>query len=150
MFFDNDILNSKDLDFSTKEGRAAGKAKLEEMLSNGSERDKTAARILGKLFSLMDDIPEDYAVVHEAVQELKAISTKLDKRREQLQLVARSIGYGQPVHCFGQVESYMVVAAGAMMAAAAILEKLEPLVSKQAIEREQAKAPTEPPPAPPS
>jgi hypothetical protein len=162
MFFDNDILNSKDLDFSTKEGRAAGKAKLEEMLSSGSEKDKTAARILGKLFSLMDDIPEDYAVVHEAVQELKSIPKKLEKRRHQIRSVARSSGeHGQPVHRFGQVEAYIAVAEGALMAAATLLEKLEPYVSEQAIEREQARAsaeeglsgreaPTEPPPAPPS
>lgn len=154
MFIDSDKL--KDLDFSSKEGRARSRKELEKLFVDGSERDKAAARVLDKLLGLMDEIPDQYSLVHEVAQECRAIEKKLDKRGKELLKLARELGnHGQPVHRFGQVDAYLTVAGGALTAAAEILGKLENYVANEAMEKAMdeegplgREAPTEPPPAP--
>jgi len=150
MFFGNKKMDAEGFDMSTKEGREKAKARLMEVLSTGSEREKRSAKILNKLFDVMDDVPEPFAVVHETIGEINKMVEVIERRQAQLIDVARNLDDpGLPVHRFGAVEGYLTVAAGALSAASMILGRLESYVAKQS-ERAQddGPLPTEPPPAP--
>ncbi len=132
MFFGNSKMDAEGFDMSTKEGREKAKARLIEILSTGSEHEKRSAKILNKLFDVMDNVPEPFAVVHEAVAECNRMVEVIERRQAQLIDVARNLGeHGEPVHRFGAVEGYLTVAAGALSAASMILGKLESYVAKQ-------------------
>ncbi len=138
MFFGNSKMDAEGFDMSTKEGREKAKARLMEILSTGSEHEKRSAKILNKLFDVMDDFPEPFAVVHETIAEINKMVEVIERRQGQLVDVACSLGeHGQPVHRFGSVDGYLTVAAGSLTAASVILSKLESYVAKQS---EQAKA----------
>lgn len=156
MFFDSNELNALNFDFSNKEGRERSKARLHELLEKGTPKEKAAAKVLDKLFSVMDDVPDAFALVHEVTAECLAMEKKITERSAQLYQVAKNLGdHGQPVHRFGAVDGYLAVAGGALLAASKLLEKLENYVANQAVEKAAEKegpsgreAPTEPPPAP--
>lgn len=161
MFFGTK-LDAEEFDFSTKEGREKASKRIGEMLNGGTEKDKVAAKILGKLFGLMDDVPNEFALIREVGEECKKMSEKCQARTSQLMAVAKRIGdHGYPVYQFGMADSYLSVAAGALLGAQAILSRLESYVAEQSVEKKEeekeaseagpwgSEAPTEPPPAPP-
>lgn len=136
MFFGNKSMDAMGFDFSNKEGRDKAYAKLDEMLNDASPQARAAAKVLKKLFGVMDDVPDAFALVHEVKSECLRMSAKLTERTEQLEEIAKNLGgHGQPVHRFGMVDAYLTMAGGALSGAAELLEKLEKYVASQAVEK---------------
>lgn len=156
MFFGNKFMDAEAFDFSTKEGRDKARKRLEAMLGNESPKDRRAAKILAGLFGVMDNVPDEFALVHEVAAECTSMATKLQQRSEQLEGVARLFEHGQPVHRMGMVDAYLTIAGGSLAAAAQLLTKLEGNVANRSVEKEEnegpsgsSETPTEAPPPPP-
>lgn len=161
MFFGNMTADAEGFDMSNKEGRERALKRLEELLGSDSPGTRRAAKVLQGLFAVMDDIPEDFSLVHEVKQECEAMVKKIQERTDQLVGVAKLFEHGQPVHRMGMVDAYLTIAAGSLAAAGDLLGKLERVVARKSADKAEegqrdegpsgsSETPTDyPPPQPP-